>query len=38
MWKITYGLATVKVGELEPIEVKDDDDDDNNEGTIEGGT
>lgn len=38
MWKITYGLATVKEGEQEPIEVKDDEEDDNNEGTIEGGT
>ena len=35
MWKITYGLAIVKEGEHEPIEVKDDD---NNEGTIEGDT
>ena len=34
MWKLTYGLTTVKEGELEPIEVKDDDQDD----TVEGGT
>ena len=34
MWKVTYGLAIVKVGEQEPIEVKDDD----NKDTIEGDT
>ena len=34
MWKGTYGLAIVKVGEQEPIEVKDDEDDDTNEGTV----
>ena len=38
MWKVKYGLATVKVGEQEPIEVKDDEEDDKNEGTIEEGT
>lgn len=32
MWKITYGLAIVKEGEQEPIEVKDDD---NEEGIVE---
>lgn len=38
MWKITYGLATVKAREQELIEVSNDEDDDNNEGTVEGGT
>lgn len=37
MWKVTYGLATVKAREQGPIEVKDDEEDDNNEGTVEGG-
>ena len=36
MWKVTYGLAIVKVGEHEPIEVKDDGEDDENKDTIEG--
>ena len=38
MWTITYGLAIIKEGEWEPIEVKDDEEDDNNEDTVEGGT
>ena len=38
MWKVTYGLAIVKEGEQEPIEVKDDEEDDKNENTTEGGT
>ena len=37
MWKITYGIAIVKQGEQEPIEVKYGEDDDNEEGTVEGG-
>ena len=36
MWKVTYGLAIVKVGDQEPIEVKDDGEDDDNRDTIEG--
>lgn len=38
MWKVTYGLAIVKEGEQEPIEVKDDEEDDKNKDTIEGDT
>ena len=35
---ITYGLATLKKGEQQPIQVKDDGDDENEEGTVEWGT
>ena len=36
-WKITYGLATIKEGKQEPVEVEDDEDnDDNEEGTTKG--
>ncbi len=37
MWKVTYGLATIKEGEKEPIEVQDDEEEDNNEDIVEGG-
>ena len=34
MWKVTYGLARVKVGEQEPIKVKDDEEDDDNKDIV----
>lgn len=37
MWKVTYGLATVKEDVKEPIEVKYDEEDDNNDNIVEGG-
>ena len=38
MWKATYVLTIVKVGEQEPIVVKDDEEDDENKDIIEGDT
>ena len=36
MWKLTYGLTIVTVGEKDPIEVKDHWEDDNNDDTVKG--
>ena len=38
MWKITYGLATSKDTDQEPIEVGDEEEDNKDQGTVEGGT
>ena len=38
IWKIIYGLDTVKEGEEEPIEVKYDEEDDDNKDIAEGDT
>ena len=37
IWKITYGLATTKDDEQEPINVEDDEEEDNKQDTIEEG-
>ena len=39
IWKVTYGLSTIKKGEPEPIEVNDenDDKDDDEKNNIVGG-